>query len=183
MVVLQPMLPEDFPAFFDVAAEGYAADNVASGRWNASDALALARDETRRLLPEGERSPGNHLFVLQDSERLTAVGYLWYGTLARGTKKVAFLFQLHVHEPFRRRGYGRLALQAFELEAARTGHDALGLNVFASNAGALKLYESVGYSPTSIGMRKELPSPSAQPVARADPPEQPKGEPRDASND
>jgi ribosomal protein S18 acetylase RimI-like enzyme len=156
VVTLQPMLPRDFPAFFEVASESYAKDNVASGRWDEADALALAREETKRLLPKDEQSPDNHLFVLRDDERLVAVGYLWYGTLQRGSKKVAFLFQLHVLEQFRGLGYGRQAMRAFEFEALQTEHHSLALNVFASNPVALKLYESVGYSPTSIGMRKAL---------------------------
>ena len=150
------MMPADFPAFFEAASESYANDNVASGRWNEADALNLAREETKRLLPQDERAPDNYLLVLLDTDRKAGIGYLWYGTMTRGTKKVAFLFQLYVHKQYRRQGYGLQAMRAFELEALRTGHHSLALNVFASNPGALRLYESVGYSPTSIGMRKEL---------------------------
>jgi GNAT superfamily N-acetyltransferase len=150
------MMPADFPAFFEAASESYANDNVASGRWNKADASTLAREETKRLLPQDERTPDNCLFVLLETERRAEIGYLWYGTMTRGTRKVAFLFQLYVRKQYRRQGYGLQAMHAFELEAMRTGHHSLALNVFASNPGALKLYESVGYSPTSIGMRKEL---------------------------
>ena len=156
MLTLQPLMQADFPAFFEAASQSYANDNVASGRWNEADALDLACEETKRLLPQEERTADNSLFVLLDTEKSTDVGYLWYATMARGTKKVAFLFQLYVNKQHRRQGYGLQAMRAFELEAQRTGHHSLALNVFASNPGALKLYESVGYSPTSIGMRKEL---------------------------
>ncbi len=156
MVTLQPMMTADFPAFFEAASDSYANDNVASGRWNEVDAPNLAREETKRLLPQAECTPDNSLFVLLDPERGVGVGYLWYGTMTRGTKRVAFLYQLYVHPQYRRHGYGLQAMQAFELESLRTGHDSLALNVFASNPGALRLYERVGYSPTSIGMRKEL---------------------------
>jgi GNAT superfamily N-acetyltransferase len=146
----------DFPAFFDTASESYARDNVASGRWNEVDAPALAREETRKLLSLDEKTPDNHLFLLRAPDINADVGYLWYGTLTRGTQRVAFLFQLFIHAHCRRRGYGREALQAFEHHASGTGHHSLALNVFASNRGARQLYEGVGYSPTSIGMRKEL---------------------------
>jgi GNAT superfamily N-acetyltransferase len=150
------MMPADFPAFFEAVSESHANDNVASGRWNEADAPTLAREETERLLPQNEGTPNNFLFVLLDTESKASIGYLWYGTVTRGAKRVAFLFQLYVHKQFRRQGYGLQAMHAFELQALHTGHHSLALNVFASNPGALKLYEHVGYTPTSIGMRKEL---------------------------
>jgi ribosomal protein S18 acetylase RimI-like enzyme len=156
VISLQRMAESEFPAFFEAASDSYARDNAASGRWSESDAPSLAREETRRLLPQAEMTPDTELFVIRDTTSSTAVGYVWYGSLTRGTKKVAFLFQLYIHPQYRRQGFGRQALAAFEEEARNTGHDSLGLNVFATNPGAVKLYESVGYIPTSIGMRKEL---------------------------
>ena len=157
MLALVPMTEAGFPAFLEAAIESYANDNVASGRWNASDAPALAREETQRLLPQNEATAENYLFVLHDSELKAHVGYLWFGTLARGAKKVAYLYQLYVNAQLRRRGYGRQAMHAFEKEALKRRHEALALNVFATNAGARRLYEAVGYSASSIVMHKELP--------------------------
>ncbi|OYU42719.1 MAG: hypothetical protein CFE44_22445, partial [Burkholderiales bacterium PBB4] len=77
-----------FAAFSEVAADNYAKDNVANGRWNTADAPRLAREETQRLLPDGEKTKDNFLFVLRDTEANAEVGYLWYGTMVRGTKKV-----------------------------------------------------------------------------------------------
>lgn len=156
MVSLQRMSGSEFPAFFEAASDSYAADNAASGRWSETDAPSLAREETRRLLPRAEKTPDHELFVIRDTVSSIAVGYVWYGSLTRGTKKLAFLFQLYIHPQHRRQGFGRRALAAFEDEARNTGHDSLGLNVFVTNPGAVKLYESTGYLPISIGMRKEL---------------------------
>ena len=156
MFALVPMKEGDFPAFFEAAVESYTKNNVAGGRWNAADAPALAREETQRLLPQNERTADNRLFVLEDKDREAEVGYLWFGTMTRGTKKVAYLYQLHVHAQFRRKGYGHQAMRAFEREAHASGHDALALTVFAANSGAHRLYESVGYRASSIVMRKEL---------------------------
>ena len=156
MLALIPMEAAAFAAFFEVASDSYAKDNVANGRWNPTDASTLAREETKRLLPEGERTAENHLFLLRDTDLNVEVGYLWYGTMIRGTKKVAFLFQIYIHAPFRRKGYGRQAMHALEREALGSQHDALALNVSALNADALRLYEAVGYSASSMVMRKEL---------------------------
>ena len=155
LLALIPMDAEAFATFFEVAAASYAQDNVANGRWNASDALTLAREETKRLLPEDEKTADSYLFVLRDTDLNAEVGYLWYGTMARGTKKIAFLYQIYIHAPFRRKGYGRQAMHAFETEALKGEHDALALNVSALNADALRLYEAVGYTASSLVMRKE----------------------------
>jgi hypothetical protein len=96
VISLQRMAESEFPAFFEAASDSYARDNAASGRWSESDAPSLAREETRRLLPQAERTPDNELFVIRDTTSSTAVGYVWYGSLTRGTKKVAFLFQLYI---------------------------------------------------------------------------------------
>ena len=156
MLKLIPMEAAAFTTFFEVASGNYAIDNVANGRWNDSDAPTLAREETKRLLPDGEKTAENYLFVLQDTDLNAEVGYLWYGTLVRGTKKVAFLYQIYIHDQFRRKGYGHQAMSAFETEALGSLHNALALNVSAINAAARRLYEVVGYSASSLTLLKDL---------------------------
>ena len=156
MLTLIPMEASEFAAFFEIASENYAKDNVANGRWNASDAQTLSREETKRLLPQGEKTADNYLFVLRDTHLDAEVGYLWYGTLVRGTKKIAFLYQVYIHDEFRRRGYGRQAMHALETGALKSGHNSLALNVSAINADARRLYEATGYSASSLMMLKDL---------------------------
>ncbi|MCU0951692.1 MAG: GNAT family N-acetyltransferase [Burkholderiaceae bacterium] len=129
MVILQRMDASEFLAFFEAVSDSYARDNAASGRWRESDASSLAREETGRLLPQAEKTPDNELFVIRSTEHNASVGYVWYGSMVRGTKKVAFLFQLYIHPQYRRQGFGKQALAAFEEEARNTGHDALNLYV------------------------------------------------------
>jgi ribosomal protein S18 acetylase RimI-like enzyme len=154
LLALVAMTTADFAAFFELAAESHARDNVSNGRWSPTDAPALARQESKKLLPEGERTAGNYLFVLRDLDANVEVGYLWYGTVARGAKKVAFLYQIYIHAQFRRKGFGRQAMHAFEKAALGTDHDELALNVSAANEAARRLYEAIGYSESSIVMRK-----------------------------
>jgi ribosomal protein S18 acetylase RimI-like enzyme len=157
MPLLQPMRRENFEAFFAVAVAAYAGDNVAVGRWRKDEALELARVETKSLLPEGASTQGHFLFELVPPELETTVGYLWFATIRRGTKRVAHVYQLHVLEDFRRRGYGRAALLEAEVIARNSGHASLALNVFANNAAARALYTSLGYETMSLGLAKELP--------------------------
>ena len=53
MAILVSMGERSYRSFFEVVVKSYAEDNVASGRWSAQDALALAQSETERLLPQG----------------------------------------------------------------------------------------------------------------------------------
>ncbi len=87
LLALVPMETAEFAEFFEVAANSYAADNIANGRWNASDAFNLAREESKRLLPEGEKTAENYLFVLRDNGQQADVGYLWYGTMTRAQRR------------------------------------------------------------------------------------------------
>jgi ribosomal protein S18 acetylase RimI-like enzyme len=86
----------------------------------------------------------------------TAVGYLWFATLRRGSKKAAHVYQLYVLEDYRRRGYGRAALLEAEVLARNSGHALLALNVFASNTAARALYASLGYATKTLSLAKEL---------------------------
>jgi ribosomal protein S18 acetylase RimI-like enzyme len=156
MLALVPMTEDEFSTFFEAVAASHAEDNIAAGRWTASDALALSREETKRLLPRNEKTSENYLFVLQDCDLQSEIGYLWFGNTTRATKKVAYLHQIYIHPRFRRQGYGRQAMYAFEKETLSRGYDGLALHVFATNGGAHRLYQALGYSASSITMRKEL---------------------------
>ena len=157
MLILTRMTRAEFPAFFELSAASYAEDSVAAGRWQSSEAFSLARAETNRLLPSGADSPDAFLRVIRREEDPSPVGYLWFATPLKDGRKVAFLYHLLIVPSFRRRGYGREALRAFEAEAATLGCDAVALNVFVPNEAARRLYESAGYDTTAVSMRKSLP--------------------------
>lgn len=161
MLALVPLTEDQFAAFFETVAASHAQDNIAADRWSASEAAALAREETTRLLPANEKTPENHLFVLREAGLAAEIGYLWFGTMARANKKIAYLFQIYIHPGFRGQGYGRQAMLAFEEEARRRKYDALALHVFGTNERAHRLYQAMGYSASSITMRKELGSTDA----------------------
>lgn len=156
MIVLAPLTEGEFSAFFDTVADSHATDSIVAGRWSASDASALAREELKRLLPANEKTPENCLFVLQRTHPPSEVGYLWFRGMTRATQRVAYLCQLYIHERFRRQGYGRQAMVAFENEALGRGYDALGLHVYATNGHAHRLYQTLGFAASSITMYKEL---------------------------
>jgi len=125
MTALVPMQPEAFAAFLEIASAGYAADNVASGRWLDHEALQLARAESEALLPNGVATPDNYLFEILADPGGPSVGFLWFAALARGSRRVAYLYQLEVHPPFRRCGHGLAALALLESIASDLGLSAV----------------------------------------------------------
>lgn len=157
MPLLHPMRRETFEPFLELAIEAYASDSVAVGRWHREEAVGLARAETNSLLPDGIDTKGHFLFELIPAEVQTSVGYLWFATLHTGMRPVAHVYVLHVLEGYRRRGYARAALLEAEGLARQSGHACVTLNVFANNAGARALYESLGYDTLRLGLAKELP--------------------------
>jgi len=155
--MLSRMTDTSFAAFFEAAVEGYAKDNVASGRWLPDDALQLAREESLRLLPQGLATPDHHLFDIRDDADGRTVGHLWAARLERGQRKVAYIYQLQVLTEFRRQGRARAALLEFERIAGELGFDSVALNVFGSNTAAQALYHSLGFVTTNLNMQKHLP--------------------------
>jgi len=155
--VLCEMSEDSYRTFFEVAVRGYAEDNVASGRWTSEDAMQLARKETERLLPQGLATPDTYLFDIREKLGSQTVGYLWAAASRRGSKKVAFVYQLLILPEFRRQGHGRGALMEFEGMARGLGFQGMALNVFGSNRAAQALYRSLGFVTTSLSMHKDLP--------------------------
>jgi ribosomal protein S18 acetylase RimI-like enzyme len=153
-VALRAITADEYVEFRALAEESYASDNVAAGRWQASEALRLARDEADTLLPRGMETPGHHLrgIVAEPDECL--VGFVWFAAVGRGSQSVAFIYELIVKPEHRRRGYGRAALLATEHEARSAGYAGMALHVFAQNAGATALYRSVGFEVSSLNMQK-----------------------------
>jgi GNAT superfamily N-acetyltransferase len=137
--------------------EGYAAEQVAAGRWSPEEAGQLAAAEADRLLPAGLDTPGVLLMAAETPEG-HPVGHLWLALQREpGTGGDAWIFDIEIVPERRGQGYGRALLAAAEELAAHHGAAGLGLNVFGSNQVARNLYESAGYQVSSLQMRKELP--------------------------
>jgi GNAT superfamily N-acetyltransferase len=153
---VRPMTQDEFDAFRSRLIRSYAADHVRAGNWSPDDAEARAAQQTDELLPAGLQTEGTLLLVAETADA-EPIGHVWV-TLDRqpGSGSGAWIYDIEVLEEHRGKGYGRALLQAAERETARHGVTAIGLNVFAANPVARHLYESAGYEPTSLQMRKGL---------------------------
>lgn len=144
---LRPMTGDEFARDRSRLVTGYAAEHVGAGDWRPEEAEALAAEETDRLLPGGADSPGMLLRAAETADGKPA-GIIWIALEHRsGSAEGGWI-------------YGRALLAAGEQEAARHGVEALGLNVFGSNAVARRLYESSGYEISTLQMRKRLAPPA-----------------------
>ncbi|MEZ9525586.1 GNAT family N-acetyltransferase [Enterovibrio norvegicus] len=155
-VSLKAMDSASFSEYLQLVIPSYAGDNVASGRWDSSDALKRSKADYARLLPEGLSSPDNYLFNIIENASNENVGYIWVKIDTHFGSKSAFIYDVGIFEGYRRRGYAKSALRCIEAVASDLGAASLGLHVFSHNSAAQSLYSSLGYHVVSHNMKKRL---------------------------
>ncbi|MDT0308816.1 GNAT family N-acetyltransferase [Streptomyces sp. DSM 44917] len=149
------MGPEEYPAWLEEEQATFAAGWTGRG---LSPAAARARAEAARAtyLPDGPAGEHTALRVL--THGAGEAGALWVSTdaprLRHGVD--AFVLSVRVPEERRGRGHGRALMREAERVCRAAGGRLLGLNVFAGNVSALRLYASLGYRPVEIGLAKPL---------------------------
>ena len=158
MIKLVPMGQDAFAAFVKASTASYAEENVLAGRWPATGALERSRNEFQKLLPDGLATPDNFVFEIQLDGSQVAVGALWLAVMTNGGSRTGHIYQLQIHEAYRRRGFATAALMAAEDFCSARGITSLGLHVFEFNQGAKALYDTLGYSVTSYNMSKSVPA-------------------------
>ncbi|MEU6659384.1 GNAT family N-acetyltransferase [Streptomyces sp. NPDC046821] len=115
-----------------------------------AEARTKAEADHEALLGGGLGTPDAALSVLEaDGE---VVGTLW---VALGGER-AYVYDVEVAAGQRGRGHGRSLMLLAEAEARAAGLTRIGLNVFAGNTPALRLYESLGYRATLFHLHKPL---------------------------
>jgi ribosomal protein S18 acetylase RimI-like enzyme len=120
-----------------------------------TEARARSEADHAALLPEGLRTPGAVLRVL--SHRGTDVGTIWVSlTVGVPDDLDGYVFDVEVAREHRGQGHGRSLMLLAEHECRDAGADRLGLNVFADNTPAVRLYESLGYETTRCHLAKAL---------------------------
>jgi len=151
-VHLEPMPPENLPAWIDATHREYAESRVLAGE--SREAAEQRADASRRENFPDDRPLDSHLVFDVWSDD-TVVGHLWLGVFPAGGTQW-WVFDIEIHEPHRRHGYARAALELGQQAAKDRGATAVGLNVFGFNTGAKELYDSLGYRVTATQMKLEL---------------------------
>lgn len=151
MVRLEEMKSNEFQRYLGYAIKNYADEHVKAGNWNELEAISNATKEFEKLLPEGEKTVDNKLFIIRDEEQ--EVGMIW---LAQRSTERGFIYDINIWEGNQGRGYGEKAMKEIEILAKKLGLKHIGLHVFGHNKAARHLYEKLGYRETDIVMEKQI---------------------------
>jgi GNAT superfamily N-acetyltransferase len=148
------MTEEEYALWLPRAKDEYARNWIGRGVPEAEARAKSERDHVTTLL-DGPSTPGMYLGVL--THLGDRVGTLWvslcderYGPFG------AYILLVEVDEEHRGRGHGRSLMLLAEAVALADGAHRIGLNVFAGNTSAERLYASLGYRPTTHHLCKEL---------------------------
>ncbi|MFH9588756.1 GNAT family N-acetyltransferase [Streptomyces luteogriseus] len=145
----RPMTEAEFGPWLDKGLEDYARSWAERGVPEA-EARAKSERDHATLLPEGLATPGMLISVVE--HRGTPVGTLWLAV----RESSAFVFDVEADAAHRGKGHGRTLMLLAEAQTLAEGRRTLGLNVFAGNAPAERLYASLGYETEQYAMYKPL---------------------------
>ncbi|MFJ8821968.1 GNAT family N-acetyltransferase [Streptomyces sp. NPDC102467] len=143
------MAEAEFGRWLAPAKERYARTVVERGA-TEEEAREKAERDHAALLPEGVATPDVLISVLEHGG--ATVGTLWLAQRADG----AYVYDVEVVPDQRGRGHGRSLMLLAEADSIAAGATRIGLNVFAGNTPALRLYASLDYVPTQHHLYKQL---------------------------
>ena len=107
------------------------------------------------LLVDGRLNADQHVFDALDGDEV--VGTLWLAPRdGEGAQDAWYIYDIAIDPALRGRGLGRATMEAAEEYVRSRGATSLSLNVFGVNTVARALYESLGFRPLAINMRKDL---------------------------
>jgi ribosomal protein S18 acetylase RimI-like enzyme len=155
---LRPLRDDEFQDFLEALRVEYVRSMVEEAGMTEEAAEDKASADQAILFPGGAQQPHHRIYVLEDVGTGERAGHLFWaerqppGSL--GTR--AYLYELLIDEPFRRRGLGRRALELLEAEARAEGLPGIDLNVWGGNDAARGLYRAAGFSEKAVFMSKEL---------------------------
>ncbi len=152
MIHLKLMSEGDFEAYLEVTIPDYAQEHVKGGRWTAEEALAAAQTEFDHLLPDGLATDNHYFYNIFADGETQPVGILWFAV----KKDKAFIYDVVIHDSFRRRGYATQAFLILEDKVRQLGLNTISLHVFGHNHAARALYKKLGYAETNVMISKTL---------------------------
>ena len=119
-VVLRSIRADELREWLLTARVEHAREMVADAGLDPDEARLKVSRDLDALFPEGKIAEGHAVFVVETGgER---VGYLWAGERPDPVgRSTLFVYDIHIDEAQRGRGYGRAAMIAAEAEAARRG--------------------------------------------------------------
>ena len=99
-------------------------------------------------------SEHEYFLAITDLNTKDVVGSLWYRVPNDEMfSDMVFLSWFGIYEPYRRKGYGKAAIEKLKSNLKTKGIRRLVLETFSSNEVAVAFYTSMGFSPTRIVMQ------------------------------
>jgi ribosomal protein S18 acetylase RimI-like enzyme len=151
---LRPLREDEYPVWRDMEIEEYGRDISENGDTPLDAARRKAETDMAEILPDGLATPKHWMFVIEVDG--APAGRLWISEREIDGRRAIFIFDVHVDEAFRGRGFGRAAMLLAEREALARDIHRIELNVFGGNTVARGLYRSLGYVERSVRMAKDL---------------------------
>ena len=140
-IELIPFSEEDFVNFYKEFVPEYADVMYRAHMFDDEQKANIAANtQMSSLFPVGLATKGQFLLKIQSHQE--AVGYLWYAE----KENTAWLCYIYVKPLFRNMGYAKASIIKMETHLRSLGITRVGMNVFAINPHAKKLYEALGYS-------------------------------------
>ncbi|MFF7738114.1 MULTISPECIES: GNAT family N-acetyltransferase [unclassified Streptomyces] len=145
----RPMTEAEFGPWLEKGLDHYARSWIDRGVPEA-EARAKSERDHAHLLPGGLATPGMLISVVEHLG--TPVGTLWLAV----RESSGFVYDVEADAAHRGKGHGRTLLLLAEAQTIAEGRRTLGLNVFAGNTPAERLYASLGYENELYAMYKPL---------------------------
>ncbi|HUJ67148.1 MAG TPA: GNAT family N-acetyltransferase [Acidimicrobiales bacterium] len=157
-VTFEAFGPAQLASWLERSRSDYISERMSAGD-TLAEASANADASLDRTFPDGSPGPGQ--LVGWISHNGVHAGELWIGPFGDDPRRW-WVWNVAIDEERRGLGLGRKAMVLAEELAAANGATSIGLNVFAHNGIARRLYQSLGYEETSIQMRKSLQPPQPE---------------------
>ena len=150
-------LPDDEPAIlsFIQGLQDYELGFENNRRRDPAFVADLWRDAQHRCAEKH----GAMLIAEQDGKKVGWISaYEEHGELfiAEPERRHGFIAEIFVNADARGQGHGKALIAACEVWSRERGHKLLTIGVLAKNAHAIRAYESAGYAPYTLLMRRYL---------------------------
>lgn len=120
-------------------------------------------DKVKKYTPDSYSPVRNIEEVCQTGERTIlavvddeAAGMLTFGTFSEGKNKVAYIFNLYIHEEYRDKGLFSKMFRVLEEQAKKARCHVVALGAATDNELAVEIYKHMGFEETYVNMYKLL---------------------------
>lgn len=149
--VIRPMTRPEYETWKQSLTIRYAESKKEGFGYSIEEAEAELKSNLGRLLPAAESTEGQFLMSAVVEDQVGA--WIWFSLNADGT---FFIYDLVVFSEQRKRGLGRFMMEYAESRARELGARRIVFQVFAHNAGAVRLFHDCGFATASHMMVMSL---------------------------